>query len=401
MMKYCTKCVMPNTRPKKFFNKEGICGACLGYKNRKNININNKKTELIKILDKYRSKDGSNWDCIIPVSGGKDSTYQVIQMLNLKMNPLCIIATTCHLSSIGRKNIENLKNLGVDCIEFSPNPVVRRKLNRIGLIELGDISWPEHAGIFTIPIRTAIQLKIPLLIWGENGQNEYGKEEGDSESTFMDQNFVDNYAFKLGHSIHDLAKKNNINKKQLITYVYPSQKEIEKANITGLFLGNYIPWDGYSNALFSQAYGLTTNQTAVEGSLTNYENLDNYQTGIHDYFMFLKFGYGRTNDLACLHIRRKRISRNDAVDIVNQRDGKFPWTYLGKPIEEILKPLEISLDEFIKICDKFTNKKIFKTDSKGNIVKNKDGNLIKKYPLKKLIPDIQQIYPITNKQIRL
>lgn len=105
------------------------------------------KKELLDILDRYRSKDGSNWDCIIPVSGGKDSTYQVVTMLELGMNPLCVTATTCDLTEIGRKNIENIKKMGVDYIEVTTNRVVRAKLNRIGLIEVGDISWPEHVSI--------------------------------------------------------------------------------------------------------------------------------------------------------------------------------------------------------------------------------------------------------------
>jgi hypothetical protein len=122
-----------------------------------------------------------------------------------------------------------------------------------------------------------------------------------------------------------------------------------------------------------------TLQTTVEGSVVNYENLDNYQTGIHDYFKYLKFGFGRATDIACLHLRRGRITRQDAIEMVRRHDGKFPWSYLGKPLEEILAPLEISVDEFIKICDRFTNKKIFLTDAKGNLVKDRHMNLVKKY----------------------
>lgn len=111
--------------------------------------------------------------------------------------------------------------------------------------------------------------------------------------------------------------------------------------------------------------------------MVNYENLDNYQTGIHDYFKFLKFGFGRATDLACMQVRRGRLTRQDALEIVKKHDGKFPWNYLGKPLENILKPLELTVDEFIQICDKFTNKKLFQQDRSGNLIKDKDGNLIK------------------------
>ena len=154
-MRYCKKCVMPDTKPDLQFNDEGVCSACTSFANRVEIDWSQRRKELDEILDRYRSKDGNHWDCIVPVSGGKDSTYQVARLLELGMTPLAVTATTCDLSDIGRKNIENIKNLGVDYVEFSPNPVIRRKLNRIGLTRVGDISWPEHVGIFTIPVRAA------------------------------------------------------------------------------------------------------------------------------------------------------------------------------------------------------------------------------------------------------
>ena len=156
---------MPDTKPDLHFDEEGVCNACRNYQSRKEIDWEQRKNELLQLVEKYKSKDGSTWDCIVPVSGGKDSTYQVIKMMQLGLNPLCVTATTCHLSEIGRKNIENIKRLGVDYVEFSPNPLVRRKLNRIGLTQVGDISWPEHVGIFTIPIRAAVQYGIKLIVW--------------------------------------------------------------------------------------------------------------------------------------------------------------------------------------------------------------------------------------------
>ena len=122
----------------------------------------------------YKFRNKYDYDCIIPFSGGKDSTYQVVRMLQMGLNPLCVTSTTCNLSEIGRTNIENIKKLGVDYLEMSPNSSIRVKLNRIGLKQVGDISWPEHVGIFTIPVRAAVQFNIPLIVWGENSQNEYG-----------------------------------------------------------------------------------------------------------------------------------------------------------------------------------------------------------------------------------
>lgn len=373
---------MPDTKPDLFLNDEGACNACRSFEKRKEIDWSARKKELNEVIGRYQSADSSNWDCIVPVSGGKDSTYQVVRMLQLGLNPLCVTATTCHLSDIGRKNIQNIKNLGVDYLEFSPNPKIRRKLNKIGLTQVGDISWPEHVGIFTIPIRAAVQYKVPLIVWGENSQNEYGGPAADSKNNVLTRRWLEEFGGLLGLRVSDLIGLEGIEKKHLIPYTYPTDEELKNVGVTGIFLGYYIPWDGYANALISQGFGLTTLPTTIEGSIVNYENLDNYQTGIHDYFKYLKFGFGRASDISSLHVRRGRITREDAIQLVQLHDGKFPWTYLGKPLQEILDPLDMTMDEFNKICDQFTNRKIFKTDSHGNLVKDKHNNLIKLFPLK-------------------
>jgi len=369
---------MPDTKPDLWFDDAGVCSACLSYEQRPTVDWAARRKELVCILDQFRSKDGSHWDCIVPVSGGKDSTYQVSRLLEFGMNPLAVTATTCDLSDIGRKNIENLKRLGVDHVEFSPNPVVRAKLNRIGLTRVGDISWPEHVGIFTIPVRAAVQYRIPLIIWGENSQNEYGGPATAAERNCLDRRWLEEFGGLLGLRVSDLIGIEGIENRDLIPYTYPTDEELKAAQVTGLFLGYFIPWDGLTNALYSVAHGLTTFSTIIEGSLVNYENLDNHQTGIHDYFKFLKFAFGRATDLACLHIRRGRLTREDGLKLVKMNDGKFPWSYLGKPLDRILEPLDLTMEEFIKICDRFTNKSLFVTDARGNLVKDKHGNLTKR-----------------------
>jgi hypothetical protein len=288
-----------------------------------------------------------------------------------------VTATTCDLTPIGRKNIENIKGLGVDYMEFSPNTVVRRKLNRIGLTQVGDISWPEHVGIFTMPVRAAVQFGVPLIVWGENSQDEYGGPAAAAKDRVLTRRWLEEFGGLLGLRVSDIVGLEGITAKDLVAYTYPSDEELRRAGVTGLFLGYYMPWDGYSNALLAQAHGFTTYHTTVEGSIVNYENLDNHQTGIHDYFKFLKFGFGRATDLACLHIRRGRITRDDGLELVKRHDGSFPHSYLGKSLEAILAPLGFSVDEFVRICDRFTNKKLFMRDANGNLVRDNEGNLTK------------------------
>lgn len=377
MIRYCTRCVMPDTKPDLVLDSEGVCNACRSYERRVEIDWNARAKELEQILDRYRSKNGTHWDCIVPVSGGKDSTYQVLRMLQLGLNPLCVTATTCDLSEVGRHNIENIKRLGVDYVEFSPNPQIRRKLNRIGLKLVGDISWPEHVGIFTIPVRAAVHFRVPLIVWGENPQHEYGGPASAAKNKILDRRWLEEFGGLIGLRVQDLYGVDGLSPRDLIPYTYPSDEDLKSVGVTGLFLGYYLPWDGYTNALLAQANGFLPHSGIVEGSIVNYENVDNHQTGIHDYFKFLKFGFSRASDIASLHVRRGRITRRDAMDLVRMHDGKFPWTYLGKPLEKILEPLEISLDEFIAICDRFTNRKIFKCDARGNLIRDRHGNLVK------------------------
>lgn len=377
MIQYCSICFLPSTKPDLIFSEAGVCAACKSFQNRDSVDWNARSKEFIDIVKSVPKKSADHWDCIVPVSGGKDSMAQVIKVLELGFKPLCVTATTCDLSEIGRRNIQNIKNLGVDYLEFSPNIKVRRKLNRIGLENVGDISWPEHVGIFTIPIRAAVQYEVPLVIWGENSQNEYGGPAADAENSTLTRRWLEEFGGLLGMRVADLPEIAGFDSSDLIPYQYPSDADLTRVGVTGIFLGHYFPWDGLSNYLISQAFGFESLGKVVEGSIVDYENLDNHQTGIHDYFKFLKFGYGRATDLVSIHLRRNRLTRTQGLELIKRHDGKFPWTYLGKPLSEILRPLDLTVEDFVRLCDQFTNRSLFICDSNGLPIKDINGNLTK------------------------
>ena len=376
MIRYCKRCVMPETKPDLYIDDDGVCSACRNYDKRLGVDWDQRGVELRQILDRYRSHDGANYDCIVPVSGGKDSFYQALKMKEFGLNPLCVTAATDSLSGIGRRNIESLKKIGVDHIEVGTNPVVRRRLNYLGLTQVGDISWPEHVTIFTIPVRVAVQTGVPLIMWGENSQNEYGGPAAAAANNVLDRRWLEEFGGLLGLRVTDLVGHDNIHERDLIQYTYPSDEALERAGVTGAFLGHYLPWDGFTHALYAQGHGFETFPHTVEGSIVNYENLDNYQTGIHDYFKFLKYGFGRATDIACLHVRRGRLTRDEAARLVRKHDGKFPHTYLGRPLAEILDEIGMTLEEFKRVCDRFTNKKLFRCDNRGDLIEDEAGNLI-------------------------
>jgi N-acetyl sugar amidotransferase len=374
VIRYCTRCVMPETKPDILFD-DGVCSACRHFAQRDDIDWAARREELRGILGRYRSEDRSRYDCIIPVSGGKDSTYQTIRVLELGMNPLCVTATTDKLTEIGRRNLLNIRELGVDQIEVSTNPVVRRRINHLALTQVGDISWPEHVAIFTIPVRLAVQMRVPLIVWGENSQNEYGGPAAAAEDNVLTRRWLEEFGGLLGLRVSDLVGQAAIEPHDLIQYSYPTDEQLADVGVTGIFLGYYLPWDGLGNALVAQAHGFETWPHPVEGSIVNYENLDNAHTGIHDYFKWLKYGFGRSTDLACMMIRRGRLSREDAIDMVKRHDGKFPGSYLGVGLDEVLADIGMTTDDFVAVCDRFTNKRLFVTDRHGELVRDAAGNL--------------------------
>lgn len=374
MFKRCTKCLLPNTKPDLWFDDSGVCSACVNFSQRPTVDWASRRQQFRENLAAVSNR--GSWDCIVPASGGKDSTYQVLKVLQEGFRPLVVTSTTCDLSPIGRRNLDNIRRLGVDHIEVSPNPLIRKELNRIGLEEVGDIAWPEHVGIFTIPVRLAVAMRIPAIVWGENSQNEYGGPPSASESSILNRRWLEEFGGLLGLRVTDLLSAKGFSPEDLDLYTYPSDEELSEVGVTGFFLGHYFPWDGLSNALIAQANGFESFGRIIEGSFVDYENLDNFQHGVHDYFKFLKFGFGRATDIASLHIRRGRIEREAALEVVKRRDGRYPWSYLDKPLERILEPLGMSVDEFDTICDRFTNRSLFKSNHDGSLIRESDKSLI-------------------------
>ena len=373
-MNYCKRCLYPDTKPQLVFDENGICSACKNHELKEKIDWKSKEKELKEILEKFRSKN-NYYDCIIPVSGGKDSHFQAYTIKEkFGLNPLVVNFHPLDQTEIGKKNLDNLKKLGVDCIEFSPNPNVYLKLARFGLKKLGDFQWPEHIGIFTVPVQIAIKYKIPLIIWGENPQFEYGQPTDISTDTILDRKWLE----KNGGYFLDKIKpqdmiKHGFELNDIQPYLYPSDDEINQVGVTGIFLGSYIKWDIFKQLEIVKTIGFQENDEPKEGTFNKWENLDVYFTVFHDYFKFLKYGFGRATDHASIEIMHGRISREQGLKLVKQYEGKIPRKYLKK----FLEFADMSMDDFIGICNEFTNKEIFKVDKNQNVVRDKSGEVIK------------------------
>lgn len=375
LLKYCKNCLYPDTKPELGFDENDVCDACNSIKFKEKIDWSSRRNDLEQILEKYRNKDGSKYDCIIPVSGGKDSHYQAYVIKEeFGLNPLLVNFHPIDFTDIGRKNIENLKSLGIDCIEFTANPVIYKKLSRFGLHELGDFEWPEHIGIFTIPVQIAVNYKIPLIIWGENPQMEYGGSEQVRSSPYLDREWNEKHGGYFLDKIKPIDMlKYGIERKDLLAYLYPSDEEIRNVGVTGIFLGHYLKWDMFKQLDIVKKLGFSLNPEIKEGTYSNWENLDTKYTVFHDYFKFLKYGFGRATDHTSIEIRYGRMTREEGLKLVKQYEGKIPTKYL----QEFLNDAGLTFEEFLKVCEKFTNKNLFKKDNNGNLFQDKNGNLEK------------------------
>lgn len=343
---------MPNTRPDVPFT-EWVCQACINAYKRPEVDWHQRGIQLAELLDRHHG------ECIVPSSGGKDSTYQAIKLKAMGAHVTAVTARTCHLTPIGRANIDNLAR-HVKTIEVVPNTTDRAKLNRLGLEMVGDISWPEHVAIFTTPLLVARDLRIPLLMYGENPQDQYGGPQGSEQARQLTTRWRSEFGGFLGLRPQDVECM--LSTKAMRDYQLPTGFDTyaDTAGIEAHFLGAYIPWDSHSNAKVAQEAGMQSLGTPP--SIANWwewENLDNAQTGLHDHGMYRKYGYGRGCTQISVDVRAGMVSRAHALEWVEKWDGAFPHTYMGVANAEILSRIGITEKRMWELLDQFTNKDLF------------------------------------------
>jgi hypothetical protein len=235
-------------------------------------------------------------------------------------------------------------------IEWTPNIEVRKKLIRIGLRQVGDMSYPEHLAIWAIPTKVAVALKIPLVVWGEQPQREYANPNGIEPATRLDKAWVAQFGGMLGLRVSDVIGMEGLTEQDMEPFTFPR----DMGNVQGIWLGDYIDWDGWKNGFIAQQYGFEVLPKPVETSLANYEHLDNHVTVLRDWLRFLKYGYSRATDIACNHIRRGRLTREEGLRMSTAAEV-FPETSLGKPIAEVLAYCGLTRDEFLSECKRWAS----------------------------------------------
>jgi N-acetyl sugar amidotransferase len=360
---YCIECIVPSTRPTISFNKNGICSACVSSKIKKKIDWKKRKINFLKVLKKHKILNINNdYDCIIPVSGGKDSVYQTYLLKKIyKMRPLAITWKTPARTLHGEQNLNALKNIGVDHVDFSINPKIINLIRKKSFIKFGDSSYVDHLCIYNLIPNLAIKFNVSLVVWGENPYFEYGGSNK-NESSARTQNL-------------ELIKKHNIlknfsaekwigggvTKKDIGAFSTPNQKKLKLLGYEPIYLGYYFPWDIKRNFSIAKKAGFKAREAGPIMGLYSESDIDCVNIVIHHYFKWLKFGFNRVTDNASNEIRKARLSRKEAVKLAKKFDGvKPPREY----VSHFCKQINITEDFFWKIANRFRNKKIWKRDSK-------------------------------------
>ncbi|MDC3208403.1 N-acetyl sugar amidotransferase [Pelagibacteraceae bacterium] len=363
-MKYCKICITTSLRPNAEFNSEGVCIAC-EFENRNEIPNYSANKSLLekKINDVFRNKDyvkKSTFDCVIGVSGGKDSLRQAQWVKdNLNLHPLLICCSypPLQMSKIGGENLENLIKLGFDCEIFNPSPETSRLLSKKSFFEFGNVCKHTEKVLFSTVTRIAIEKEIPFVFWGENPSIQ----EGDSMSLGNDI-FDANSIYKINtlSSGGDEWIINEVGKNKAAPYIFPV-KELEKSNVQMLFLGPaWDDWSMYTNAAYASLSGmfLRPDEEEFTGDITNASMLDEVFTNINMMIKYFKFGFGRASDAVNEGIRKGLFSRYDAIQIAKKYDGLCSEMI----IDEYCKYIDISEKIFWKNIIKWTNKDLFSID---------------------------------------
>lgn len=345
---------MPDTRPGSIFDKEGVCQACRNYEKRKTINWEERKKQLINLCNKYRRENGY-YDCIIPVSGGKDSHFLTYLMKEkMKMNPLLItVADPFTKTEAGKHNLRNLGDtFNCDIIAFNVSVDLFRRATKIGFEKLGEPLKFIEAAIYTMPFKIAMKFNIPLVIYGENPTYEYGttdKEEYNSGNQYIKKVF-EKIDINFWVSRH-------ISLKELNAIIPPTEEELRKFCPDVIFMSYYIPWDGEKNYLVAKRYGFKdlTHEWKREGNIEFYDQLDSVAYIVHLWMKYPKFGFARATDIASRWVRSGKINRKEAKRLIMEYDHKLDQ----KAMDDFIKFIGYTPRQFWDIVERFWNREIF------------------------------------------
>ncbi len=361
-MKYCRRCILPDTRPHLFLHDDGICNACHTHDLRDRIDWKERESAFRSVVENAKrrvaTRGSTGYDCLIPVSGGKDSTWQVVTCLEYGLKPLTVTWAPPSRTEIGRKNLENLISLGVDHIDYRIAPDVERKFMRQALHRFGSPAIPMHMALFQIPLKIAIMMRIPLVVWGENSAFEYGGSGEERLGFRLNSNWLRKHGVTHGTTAVEWIGA-ELTEKELTPYFGPAEEELEEAGLLAVFLGYYFAWDPQHTFEVARQHGF---RARAEGPITghyDFADIDDDFISVHHYLKWPKFGILREFDNLSIEIRNGRLTRGEALDILARNTSGAP----RKDTERLCSYLGMEISEFREIHERYRNPDIWSKDA--------------------------------------
>jgi N-acetyl sugar amidotransferase len=344
-LRYCVRCCIPQTQEGVVFDELGVCQACQSAEQKIHIDWTEREKVLRGILDKAKAQAGNNYDCIIPISGGKDSTFQLHVLTKVYgMKPLAVTFSHNWFSETGWYNLQNsLEQFNVDHVMFTPNRSLVNRLARHSLAGIGDSCWHCHAGVGAFPLQAAVRFNIPLLIWGESIAESSGRASYLNPVRKFDREYFTKVSAKLRP---DQMVREDVSERDLYPFNVPSAEDCERVGVFGLHLGDYIFWDDERQTEFVRDnYGWR--ETQVEGSFKRYKSAECIMPGVHDLACYVKRGYGRATFHASVDVRAGLLSRDEAWELIRENDGVRP-----EGLDYYLKITGMTEEEFFATLEK-------------------------------------------------
>ena len=366
-MRYCKKCVMPDTRPGILFNEDGVCSACQSFERRKNIDWSKRYQELEELCAKYRGMNGSSYDCAIAVSGGKDSHFQVYLMKEvMKMNPILFsVEDNFIMTEAGKHNIRNLsEEFGCNIISLKPDIKTQKILMKYTFERYGKPTWFIDRLIYTYPPIMALKFNTPLLVYGENISFEYGGPG--FEETYSAKGQINN-GVASDIDLNELLGIEGITEQLLELTKAPDSKELDK--LDPMYVSYFLPWNSYANYIFAKSRGFhdLTHEWSRTHHVENFDQVDSRAYLVHPWLKYPKFGHATATDYSARFVRYGIINREQAIDLVKNHDSKLD----PKCVKDFIEFLNYSESEFWRIIEKLYNKNLFEKNTNGEwILKN-------------------------------
>ena len=370
MTLYCQRCVYPVHAVNLDLDDEGVCSSCRTFE--EIVNLDDKywvlrKEKLIQLIEEYKKFTEGDYDCIIPVGGGKDSYFQAHYIKSLGFKPLLVTYYGNNYLPEGEINLQNMaKKLNCDHYIYKPSVEVLIKLNKAAFYMMGDMNWHNHAGIRIIPVKSALQYKVPLFLFGEVSWDISGMFSINDYSEFNKRTVLEHDM--RGFLKEDFINKENLSKRDVSWYSLPDDKVYFENKLKGIYLGNFIKWDPYKQTdLMKNLYNWQESKKPFERTYRRISNLDDmHENGIHDYLKYIKFGYGRCSDHASKDIRMNYMTRDEGIKMVKKYDHIKP----KKDLKRWLEYVNMNENEFDKVADTFRSDHIWTKDEKGYWKKN-------------------------------